>query len=170
MLCPQESWPLWEFALNMYAAQRADMLETLMERACRNVSARVCLPAKEWSLHWTFRQGGLKSVRNVYKSLGKMRPASLGFYQIYIRIETAQVEPDLKRLRSAFEEALLEFGTSEPDVWLNYIQMEREIARSDSMGGVVYQRACQSLKPELRETFIRKHALLDVAAQRAVVA
>ncbi|KAK3772050.1 hypothetical protein RRG08_008288 [Elysia crispata] len=159
-----ESWPLWQFALNFCAAQKADALEGLMERACRSVCPQVCLPAKEWSLHWTYRQGGLKGLRNVYKNLRVMRPVSLGFYEIYIKIEAAQLEPDLKRLRSAFEEACGQFGSTETDLWLNYIQMEREVGGSDSQGGVVYQRAGQSLKPELRETFIRKHALVGVTA------
>lgn len=160
----EESWPLWEFALNFSAAQNSETLEGLMEKACRSSCPQVCLPAKEWSLHWTYRQGGLKGLRNVYKKLRLMRPVSLGFYQVYIRIEAAQFEPDLKRLRSTFEEACAEFGATETDLWLNYMQMEREVGGTESKGGVVYQRAGQSLKPELRETFIRKHALAGMAA------
>ncbi|RUS88429.1 hypothetical protein EGW08_003825 [Elysia chlorotica] len=160
----EESWPLWEFALNFCAAQKPEALEGLMERACRSVCPQVCLPAREWSLHWTYRQGGLKGLRNVYKSLRVMRPVSVGFYQIYIKIEAAQLEPDVKRLRSAFEEACAHFGATDTDLWLNYIQMEREVGGTDSQGGVVYERAGRSLQPDLRELFIRKHTLMGVVA------
>ncbi|CAG5135927.1 unnamed protein product, partial [Candidula unifasciata] len=158
----EESWPLWQFVLNYLALIKCQGLEALMERACRSVTPQVCLPAKEWCLHWTFRQGGLKPVRMVYKSLKVMRPISLNLYRLYINIECSQLEPDLKLIRSAFEEALTEFGQNEPDLWLNYMEMEKVVAKETAKSAVIHQRALHGLDPHLKESFIRKQVMLGL--------
>ncbi|BFZ03648.1 hypothetical protein BsWGS_06687 [Bradybaena similaris] len=163
----EESWPLWQFVLNYFALIKCHGLEELMERACRSVTPQVCLPAKEWCLHWTFRQGGLKAARNVYKSLKVMRPISLNFYRLYVNIESAQLEPDLKLIRSTFEEALIEFGQSEPDLWLNYMEMEKVVAKDTAKSAVIQQRALRGLDQHLKESFIRKQVMVVLGCSKS---
>uniref|UniRef100_A0A0B7A1C5 U3 small nucleolar RNA-associated protein 6 homolog n=3 Tax=Arion vulgaris TaxID=1028688 RepID=A0A0B7A1C5_9EUPU len=158
----EESWSLWQFVLSHMGAEKSQGLEKLMERSCRSITPEVCLPAKEWCLHWTFRQGGLKAARNVYNSLRKMRPISLNFYRLYVKIESSQIEPNLKLIRSAFEEALVEFGQNEPDLWLNYIEMEKVVANDGSRSGVIHQRALNGLDPHLKESLIRKQVMIGL--------
>lgn len=158
----EDSWPLWELVLNHYAVMGFTELEDLIERACRCVTAQVCMSAKEWYLQWTYRQKGIKQLRNVYQRLKSMRPISLDFFKLYVVMESSQLAPKLKLIRSAFEEALLEFGQTEPDLWLNYMQCENEVCKDAARSGEIYQRALVALDPHLKESFIRKHVMLGL--------
>ncbi|XP_005101018.1 U3 small nucleolar RNA-associated protein 6 homolog [Aplysia californica] len=93
-----------------------------------------------------------------------MRPISMSFYRLYVQAECAQETPNLKLIRGAFEEALVEFGLNEPDLWLNYVQMEREVAKDGARAGAIQQRALNGLDPHLKETFIRKQVMAGLSA------
>ncbi|CAL1529881.1 unnamed protein product [Lymnaea stagnalis] len=158
----EDTWPLWELVLNHFDAKRFTQLDDLIERACRSVTPQVCLPAKEWYLQWTYRRGGIKQLRNVYQRLKSMRPISLDFFKLYVVMESSQLAPKLKLIRAAFEEALLEFGQTEPDLWLNYMQCENEVGKDAARSGDIYQRALLALDSHLKESFIRKHVMLGL--------
>ena len=159
---PAQSWTIVEFTLKQLASRQSPDLEELLQEACRSSAREVCCPAKVWKLHWAFRQGSLKKFRSAYSSLKTMRPVDLDFYRLYIEKECAQGDPNLPLIRSCFEESLSEFGLNEPDLWLNYMVMERKVAKDGVKAGVVQERALRGLDAHLKETFIRKQMMLGL--------
>lgn len=157
----EKAWPLWMLTLSVLGARGSGELEGLMERACRSSTPQVCKPAKEWALHYTLTHGGIKKMRAAWSMMKVMRPTSLGLYRIYIKAECSQETVNLKLVRAAFEEALGEFGLTEPGLWLNYMEMERTVAHEASRSGVIEGRALSGgLDLHYREAFVRKQVMM----------
>lgn len=50
------------------------------------------------------------------------------------------------------------------DLWLNYAEMERVIAKDSARSGNIQQRALTGLDPHLKETFLRKQVMLGLGS------
>ncbi|XP_059163824.1 U3 small nucleolar RNA-associated protein 6 homolog [Physella acuta] len=155
----EDSWPLWELMLNYLTNINIEEVQPLVMKACRSVTAQLCKPAKVWYLHWSFQHCGIKELRQVYNSLKSMRPVSAEFFRLYIQMESSQLKIKHDLIRAAFEEAVVEFGHTQSDIWLNYIHFESAVAKDCVKSAEIHQRALLGLGPQQREKFIRKHVL-----------
>ncbi|KAK7498604.1 hypothetical protein BaRGS_00010264 [Batillaria attramentaria] len=75
----------------------------------------------------------------------------------------------MKNVRRAFEDAVTDFGRSEPDVWLRYIKMELHTPGGEALrAGQLHSRAIQSLPGSLLTLFIQQYnATSDIPASEA---
>lgn len=48
------------------------------------------------------------------------------------------------------------YGTTKPNVWINYIRFERDLGNPMNVT-VMYQRAQNTLKPEFRDDFVKSY-------------
>ncbi|XP_072044117.1 U3 small nucleolar RNA-associated protein 6 homolog [Amphiura filiformis] len=157
----KNSLPLWKIAMEWCLASDPANLETLLQTGVRE-HKHVAMVLKEHYLDWAYLQGGLKTVRRVYSLLAKEKPLTTEFFYKYIAIENAQTDTKMKQIRSCYEDALREFGTTEPDLWLDFIKLELTHPNGNpSNSPSLHWRAMQALQGDHVETFTIKYTLMQ---------
>uniref|UniRef100_A0A8P4GHY8 UTP6 small subunit processome component n=1 Tax=Dicentrarchus labrax TaxID=13489 RepID=A0A8P4GHY8_DICLA len=89
------------------------------------------------------------------------RPLSKAFFTRMIQIEKEQETPKMNSLREYYERALQEFGTSDDDLWLQYIQEELGPLGQPENCGKIHWRAMKFLEGESVERFTSRYTLLQ---------
>ncbi|XP_061191995.1 U3 small nucleolar RNA-associated protein 6 homolog [Saccostrea echinata] len=162
----KESYPLWCLVLEFCTACNLTQVQELFESgilACREV----CIPVKETYLQWTYLRDGVKAARQLYTRLQHLKPLSLGFYHLYIQVEKSQVNQKIQHLRSAYEDAIKEYGSSDSGIWIEYFQLESEHPEGSAESAAqIHFRALRCLEGEENEKFVTKHTLMQTGHLR----
>ncbi|KFQ68686.1 U3 small nucleolar RNA-associated protein 6, partial [Phaethon lepturus] len=117
---------------------------------------------KEKYLDWTYRSRGYKKAKRVFTSLCENRPFSLDFFRKMIQIEKEQESCKMLHLREYYERALREFGSTDSDLWLDYVKEELSHPQGKPENcGSIHWRAMKMLQGDLVEDFISKYTLLQ---------
>ncbi|KAM9857710.1 U3 small nucleolar RNA-associated protein 6 homolog isoform 2-T2 [Aulostomus maculatus] len=132
------------------------------KRGLLSAVAAVAMEMKESYLDWSYSTGGYKKARKTFTSLQESRPFSKGFFTRMIQIEKDQEIPKMSYLRDYYERALQEFGTSDDDLWLQYIQEETGPLGQLENCGKIHWRAMKFLEGESVERFTSKHTLFQM--------
>uniref|UniRef100_A0A8C7WN14 UTP6 small subunit processome component n=1 Tax=Oryzias sinensis TaxID=183150 RepID=A0A8C7WN14_9TELE len=138
----------------------------LYEEGLRVISLQSAVPTvamemKDSYLNWSYTTGGYKKARKTFKSLQENRPLSKSFFTRMVEIEKEQEAPKMNHLREYYERALQEFGTSDDDLWLQYIQEELSTLGQPENCGKIHWRAMKFLEGESVERFVSKYTLLQ---------
>uniref|UniRef100_A0A8D3C017 UTP6 small subunit processome component n=1 Tax=Scophthalmus maximus TaxID=52904 RepID=A0A8D3C017_SCOMX len=123
--------------------------------------AAVAMEMKQRYLDWSYSSGGYKKSRKTFTSLQENRPLSKAFFTRMIEIEKEQETPKMNNLRDYYERALQEFGTTDDDLWLQYIQEELRPSGQPENCGKIHWRAMKFLEGESVERFTSKYTLLQ---------
>uniref|UniRef100_A0A672GDT7 UTP6 small subunit processome component n=1 Tax=Salarias fasciatus TaxID=181472 RepID=A0A672GDT7_SALFA len=123
--------------------------------------AAVAMEIKERYLDWSYSTGGYKKARKIFTSLQENRPLSKAFFTKMIEIEKEQETPKMNNLRDYYERALQEFGTSDEDLWLQYIQEELGPLGQPQHCAKIHWRAMKFLEGESVERFTSKYTLIQ---------
>ncbi|XP_030271948.1 U3 small nucleolar RNA-associated protein 6 homolog [Sparus aurata] len=159
---PKESLPLWQLQVQWSVAnQSPDETEVVFKRGLLSAVPAVAMEMKESYLDWSYSTGGYKKARKTFTSLQENRPLSKAFFNTMIEIEKQQETPKMNYLRDYYERALQEFGTSDDDLWLQYIQEELGPLGQPENCGKVHWRAMKFLEGESVERFTSKYTLLQ---------
>lgn len=159
---PQESLPLWHLQLQWSEEnQTPEETEAIFKRGLLSAVAAVSMDMKERYLDWSFSTGGYKSARKTFTSLQENRPLSKAFFTKMIEMEKEQETPKMNNVRDCYERALQEFGTSDDDLWLQYIQEELGPLGQPQNCGKIHWRAMKFLEGESVERFTSKYTLLQ---------
>ncbi|KAM7418882.1 hypothetical protein PAMA_016147 [Pampus argenteus] len=159
---PKESLPLWQLQVQWSAAnQSPEETEAIFKRGVLSAVAAVAMEMKESYLDWSYSIGGYKKARKTFTSLQESRPFSKAFFTRIIQIEKEQKTPKMNNLRDYYERALQEFGSSDDDLWLQYIQEELGAFGQPENCGKIHWRAMKFLEGESVERFISKYTLLQ---------
>ncbi|KAJ8038961.1 U3 small nucleolar RNA-associated protein 6-like [Holothuria leucospilota] len=155
---------IWMIGLEWCLLYDEDRVTALFEAGCeehRNVS----LPLKECYLEYAATTGGIKKARKVYKKLQIKKPLSVEFYKKKILLENTQPQVNVTKLRETYEDALKEFGSHDPDLWLDYIKMESSLQQMPSLENVkkLHWRAKSALEGMYVEQFISGYTLLQLS-------
>uniref|UniRef100_A0A8C9T6P8 UTP6 small subunit processome component n=1 Tax=Scleropages formosus TaxID=113540 RepID=A0A8C9T6P8_SCLFO len=97
----------------------------------------VSMEVKKKYLDWSYTTGGYKKARQTFRSI----------------LQTKQTY--------YYERALREFGSSDEDLWLDYIKEERGPHGQAENSGSIHWRAMKSLEGECVERFVTKYTLLQ---------
>uniref|UniRef100_A0A8C7WMW9 UTP6 small subunit processome component n=1 Tax=Oryzias sinensis TaxID=183150 RepID=A0A8C7WMW9_9TELE len=155
---PKESLPLWQLQLQWSTAnQTPEDTEAIFKSAVPTVAMEM----KDSYLNWSYTTGGYKKARKTFKSLQENRPLSKSFFTRMVEIEKEQEAPKMNHLREYYERALQEFGTSDDDLWLQYIQEELSTLGQPENCGKIHWRAMKFLEGESVERFVSKYTLLQ---------
>uniref|UniRef100_A0A8C7WN09 UTP6 small subunit processome component n=1 Tax=Oryzias sinensis TaxID=183150 RepID=A0A8C7WN09_9TELE len=152
---------------------------------------RVISTEPMWSRYLDFCLERLKRKTNVQELKEKRQERLLGvlqrahdasllmedYYKSWVRRSTAlvcsftaemrgstlffQEAPKMNHLREYYERALQEFGTSDDDLWLQYIQEELSTLGQPENCGKIHWRAMKFLEGESVERFVSKYTLLQ---------
>uniref|UniRef100_A0AAQ5YNB5 UTP6 small subunit processome component n=1 Tax=Amphiprion ocellaris TaxID=80972 RepID=A0AAQ5YNB5_AMPOC len=137
-LCPHNV-----FILSSKALQTVCSL-VCSQRGLLSAVAAVAMETKESYLDWSYSTGGYKKARKTF--------TSCLFFQ-----ET----PKMHNLRDCYERVLQEFGTTDDDLWLQYIQEELGPLGQPENCGKIHWRAMKFLEGESVERFTSKYTLLQ---------
>nr|XP_021486645.1 U3 small nucleolar RNA-associated protein 6 homolog [Meriones unguiculatus] len=160
-LKPQVCLPLWiswaEWSEN---AKSQEDTEVVFKKAILAVTGSSSVTLKEKYLDWAYRSGGCKKARAVFKSLQESRPFSVEFFRKMMQFEKEQESCKMANLREYYERALREFGSTDSDLWMDYIKEElsHPFGRPENCGQI-YWRAMKMLQGQSAELFVAKHAM-----------
>ncbi|XP_041838622.1 U3 small nucleolar RNA-associated protein 6 homolog [Melanotaenia boesemani] len=159
---PKESLPLWQLQLEWSIAnQSPDDTEAIFKKGLMSAVTAVAMEMKELYLDWSYSTGGYKKARKTFTSLQEIRPLPKTFFTKMIQIEKEQETPKMNNLRDYYERVLQEFGTSDDDLWLQYIQEELGPLGQPENCGKIHWRAMKFLEGESVERFTSKYTLLQ---------
>ncbi|KFP38387.1 U3 small nucleolar RNA-associated protein 6, partial [Chlamydotis macqueenii] len=187
--CFSLSVEMWQMRLQVLIQLKSDDVSQCFEEAIKHVKSKGTLPLwtlwVEWSeginskedtealyqesmtmkekyLDWTYRNSGYKKAKRLFTSLCEDRPFSLDFFKKMIQIEKEQESCKMLHLREYYERALREFGSTDPDLWLDYIKEELSHPQGKPENcGSIHWRAMKMLQGDLVEEFISKYTLLQ---------
>lgn len=160
-LKPQVCLPLWiSWAEWSESAKSQEDTEAIFKKAILAVTGASSVTLKENYLDWAYRSGGYKKARGVFKSLQESRPFSVEFFRKMMQFEKEQEPCKMANLREYYERALREFGSTDSDLWMDYIKEElnHPLGRPENCGQI-YWRATKMLQGQSAELFIAKHAM-----------
>ncbi|XP_075899336.1 U3 small nucleolar RNA-associated protein 6 homolog [Nelusetta ayraudi] len=159
---PKESLPLWQLQVQWSTAiQSPEETEAVFKRGLLSAAAAVSMEMKECYLDWSYSTGGYKKARKTFTSLQENRPLPKSFFTTMMEIEKKQENPKTNNLRDYYERALEVFGTSDEDLWLQYIQEEMGPRGRPENCGKIHWRAMKFLEGESVEKFTTKYTLLQ---------
>uniref|UniRef100_A0A1A7WJX9 UTP6, small subunit (SSU) processome component, homolog n=1 Tax=Iconisemion striatum TaxID=60296 RepID=A0A1A7WJX9_9TELE len=159
---PKDSLPLWQLQVQWSTAnQRPEETEAIFKRGLQSSVTTVAMEMKESYFNWSYSTGGYKKARKTFLSLRENRPLSKDLFTRMIEIEKEQETPKINNLRDCYERALQEFGTSDDDLWLQYIQEELGPLGQPENCGKIHWRAMKSLEGECVERFTSRYTLLQ---------
>ncbi|XP_068448212.1 U3 small nucleolar RNA-associated protein 6 homolog [Clinocottus analis] len=159
---PKESLPLWRLQVQWSAAgQNPEQTDAVFQRGLLSPVAAVSMAIKESYLDWSYSTGGYKKARKTFTSLQENRPLSRSFFTRMIEIEKEQETPRMNGLRDYYERALQEFGTSDDDLWLRYIQEELGPFGQPENCSKIHWRAMKFLEGPSVESFTSKYTLMQ---------
>ncbi|XP_077460406.1 U3 small nucleolar RNA-associated protein 6 homolog [Stigmatopora argus] len=159
---PKESLPVWQLQVQWSLAnQNPEETEAIFKRGVLSTVASVAMEMKESYVAWSYATGGYKKVRKTFTSLQENRPLSKHFFTNMIKIEKEQECPTMNNLRNLYERVLEEFGSSDEDLWLEYIQEEMGPLGQPQNCGKIHWRAMKFLEGDSVEQFISKYTLMQ---------
>ncbi|KAM9819770.1 U3 small nucleolar RNA-associated protein 6 homolog [Syngnathus typhle] len=159
---PKESLPIWRLQVQWSVVkQNPEETEAIFKRGLSSAVEAVAMEMKEGYVDWSYSTGGYKKARKTFKSLQENRPLSKFFFTKMIHIEKEQETPKMNNLRDYYERVLQEFGSSDEDLWLEYIQEEMGPLGQPENCSKIHWRAMKFLEGESVERFISKYTLLQ---------
>uniref|UniRef100_A0A3P8W3H1 UTP6 small subunit processome component n=1 Tax=Cynoglossus semilaevis TaxID=244447 RepID=A0A3P8W3H1_CYNSE len=153
---------LWKLQIQWSTANQSPaQTEAVFKAALRCGVPAVSMEIKDCYLSWSYTTGGYKKARKIFTSLQEIRPLSKAFFIKMIQIEKDQETPRMNYLRDYYERALQEFGTTDENLWLQYIQEELGPGGQPENSGKIHWRAMKFLEGESVERFTSKYTLLQ---------
>ncbi|KAL8620130.1 hypothetical protein ACOMHN_065010 [Nucella lapillus] len=119
-----ETWSVWEPALLYLSATDYPDLESVIEKPCFSLCREVGMPARLWYLRWTAVTKDMAATRLLFRKWYTYKPISVDFYLEYVKQELMQDKIHMKKIRKAFEDAITDYGKTDPDLWVEYIRVE----------------------------------------------
>uniref|UniRef100_A0A668APV8 UTP6 small subunit processome component n=1 Tax=Myripristis murdjan TaxID=586833 RepID=A0A668APV8_9TELE len=123
------------------------------QRGRLSAVAAVAMEMKEKYLDWSYTVGGYKKARKTFTRECIAVNNNVDFF--------FQETPKMSNLRNYYERALQEFGSTDDDLWLDYIQEELGPQGQPENCGKIHWRAMKFLEGESVERFISKYTLLQ---------
>uniref|UniRef100_A0A4W3HT94 UTP6 small subunit processome component n=1 Tax=Callorhinchus milii TaxID=7868 RepID=A0A4W3HT94_CALMI len=159
----QDSLPLWTLWLDWSENTNSqEEIEAIYQKALLSPIKPVSVAVKEKYLDWAHRTAGYRGAKRVFNSLRESRPFSLEFFRKMIEIEKEQEACKMLQLREVYERALREFGSTDADLWLDYIWEEHSHPHGQPCNvGKLHWRAMQALQGEGVEHFVTQYTLLQ---------
>ncbi|XP_030390337.1 U3 small nucleolar RNA-associated protein 6 homolog isoform X3 [Gopherus evgoodei] len=155
--------PLWTLWVEWSeGANSKEDTQALYQRSLFVIDPADSVTMKVKYLDWAYRDGGYKKAKKVFTSLHESHPLSLEFFRKMIEIEKGQESCKMVNLREYYERALREFGSTDSDLWLDYIREELSHPQGKPVNcGNIHWRALKMLGGELVEKFVSKYTLLQ---------
>ncbi|XP_056607400.1 U3 small nucleolar RNA-associated protein 6 homolog [Triplophysa dalaica] len=158
----KESLPLWELQADWtMTSTTPEETEAFFQKGLLSPVPVVSAAMKEKYLEWSYKTGGYKKARKTFTSLHEHRPFTKAFFVKMIHIEKEQESPKMSNLRDYYERAIREFGSSDEDLWMNYIKEELNGHGNPEKCGNLHWRAIKILEGESADRFSTRYTLMQ---------
>ncbi|TRY56389.1 hypothetical protein DNTS_034979 [Danionella cerebrum] len=159
---PKEMLSIWQLQADWsMSSQTPKETETFFQKGVLSPVPAVSSAMKERYLEWSYKTGGYKKARKTFASLRENRPFNKTFFQLMIQIEKEEETPKISNLRDYYERALREFGSSDDELWIDYIKEELQKHGNPENCGKLHWRAIKTLEGESVERFTTHYTLLQ---------
>ncbi|XP_050077381.1 U3 small nucleolar RNA-associated protein 6 homolog [Anopheles maculipalpis] len=152
--------PLWEMLFHYYS-NRPDLpgkLEQLFRRAI-DQGPEISHHYQPLFLDYIMSKSSIAKARSEYQRLVKNYTTTLELHQKMANLEATQTPPDVNEWRQCHENATQFYGKTDPTVWLQYAQFERDHGKPQHMQSL-YERAKAALDEESFATFMAEYELI----------
>uniref|UniRef100_A0A6Q2YAB2 UTP6 small subunit processome component n=1 Tax=Esox lucius TaxID=8010 RepID=A0A6Q2YAB2_ESOLU len=162
-----QSVAMWCLALQTLLDLGSGTMGKIFQDALTHINPKVHMNAHTHTQNWYCKSrpasilSWLTSYIHVFLSLHESRPFSKAFFTRMIQIEKEQETPKMTNLRDFYERALSEFGSTDDDLWLEYIREELGPRGQPENCGRIHWRAMKILEGESVERFITQYTLLQ---------
>jgi len=156
---------VWNTIIDYAKENDLKWTEELFEQTqSESIDLSVAFEFKSKYLQWIHQTKSLKLVRKLFDRLSIRIPASLSFYLDYIQIETSTSNLDHKRIKTAFEQAIIYFGPTSADLWLAYLDYLKSNQSLDFVSiSRVHSRALHALSADELKRFNTECALRNLS-------
>lgn len=118
---------IWNTVVEYADVHDSKWTEELFERSqSESLDLSIALQLKSKYLLWTHQTKSMAHVHKLFDRLSGRIPASLPFYMDYVKLEQSSSKIDHARIRKAFEQAIIYFGSTSADLWLTYLDYLRQ--------------------------------------------
>lgn len=155
----EEGLPLWQLYVDIASSLEEDELyNSVLEEVCSNPNKEISHRFLTLYLCWLQEKCGIEKARQFYQKVIKER-VPIEFLKKCLEIETVMPNVDIKQLRNIHETIVGFYGNNNADVWLSYIECEKEFNRTDiETPSRMYSRAKNTLQGARNEEFLVKHS------------
>ncbi|CAB0004311.1 unnamed protein product [Nesidiocoris tenuis] len=144
------SLPLWKLMINLHVSS-PKKVETLFEEGIKPNSG-VGTELKPLYVEWAALKYGVVP-RKLYHRIARTRPFSQALHEKMIQLENYHVKPDRQELTKCYDLLVQQFGSTNVQVWLDYMQFENGSPNYQANILKLKERALETLKPELINQF-----------------
>ncbi|KAI4494977.1 hypothetical protein M0804_001178 [Polistes exclamans] len=154
----EKSLSLWRMKLLHTQATNPSKIEEIFQAAVQE-HLEISKDMKPSYIEWVVLTKSIQAARKIYDSLCLQPPICLELHQKMADLELMQPEIVLKYARRPYEMATLQFGKTNPKVWIDYIIFEMKHGEAKKVGEI-HMRAVKTLDAALTDTFITEYALI----------
>jgi len=101
----------------------------------------------------------MKAVRKLYSSLFQEK-VNVEFWSCCIEVEKSQESPNLQRIRKLYEKLIEDYGSDRTDIWLSYVEFEKQQDKDVERMGVIHNKAIKRLGANIIDEFTTKFSQL----------
>lgn len=153
-----EAFEIWKY---MYAyidtTHNSQKTESFLVEAC-NQSPKISFFFKPAFLQYLMVTKDITFARKKYREFVCADVNCMELHKEMARLESHQVDPDLKEWRFCYENMLIANGKKETDVWYEYMRFERDFGEPKFVG-MLNNRALMELDKSLVSNFLSDKAL-----------
>uniref|UniRef100_A0A182NET1 U3 small nucleolar RNA-associated protein 6 homolog n=1 Tax=Anopheles dirus TaxID=7168 RepID=A0A182NET1_9DIPT len=152
--------PLWEILSQHYndRSELSGKCEQFFHRAI-DQEPKISHHFQTLYLEYLANNNGIKKVRREYHRLVKNYTTTLELHQKMASMEAKQPTPAADEWRKCHEYATQFYGKTDPSVWLQYLQFERDHGQAKHMQSL-YERAKAALDEESFALFSPKYEII----------
>ncbi|XP_018308031.1 U3 small nucleolar RNA-associated protein 6 homolog isoform X1 [Mycetomoellerius zeteki] len=153
----EKALPLWKMRILHTQLKSLEEVEESFQAALKY--PLIAKDIKTMWLEWLVLTKGIRAARKAYDKLYLQPLTSLEFHKKMISLELIQPETIPKYVRRPYEMAIIDFGTHDTSIWLEYIKYEMQHGEPKKVSDI-HERAVKTLNPSLTYSFIRDHGLI----------
>ncbi|XP_015177794.1 PREDICTED: U3 small nucleolar RNA-associated protein 6 homolog [Polistes dominula] len=154
----EKSLSLWRMKLLHAQVTNPNKIEEIFQAAVQE-PLEISKDMKPSYIEWVVLTKSIQAARKIYESLCLQPPMCLELHQKMADLELMQPEIVLKHARRPYEMATLQFGKTNPKIWIDYIIFEMKHGEAKKVGKI-HRRAVKTLDAALTDTFITEYALI----------
>ncbi|KYN05376.1 PREDICTED: U3 small nucleolar RNA-associated protein 6 homolog [Cyphomyrmex costatus] len=153
----EKALPLWKMRILHAQIKSLEEVEESFKAALQY--PLIAKDIKIMWLEWLVLTKGIRAARKAYSDLSLQPFTSLEFHKKMISLEFIQPETLPKYIRRPYEMALMNFGTHNTSIWLDFIKYEMQHGEPKKASDI-YERAVKTLDTSLTYSFIRDYSLI----------
>ncbi|KAI9563663.1 hypothetical protein GHT06_011127 [Daphnia sinensis] len=163
-----DSIPVWETAIEHFeelSNQNSKVLQTLEDlyQKAITVEPPVGNHFKPLYLKWVAARKGREEAQKLYQSQASLPPLVLDFHYTIIDLELKETHPKMEFIRQVYENAVMQFGQKNKEIWLRFIRFELERGDPTRVGNL-HHRAKKTLDRTVADDFLVQYTLLQLQA------